>query len=135
MPLIHPPFTQSRPVRSRADILSIEQARPLAEALPVRSTYEIFCNSAHAFADKTALTFLRTADPADAPIRWSYRRLLAGIHQTANALHALGLQSTDAVAGDEMSGTDGDQRRDRGQVRRLAQGGRMWTSRGIWRSR
>ena len=98
MPLIHPPFTQSRPVRSRADILSIEQARPLAEALPVRSTYEIFCNSAHAFADKTALTFLRTADPADAPIRWSYRRLLAGIHQTANALHALGLQSTDAVA-------------------------------------
>lgn len=98
MPVIHPPFSQTHPVRSRADILRIEQARPLAEALPVRSTYEIFCNSAAAFGDKTALTFLRTADPADAPIRWSYRQLLAGIHQTANALHSLGLQPTDAVA-------------------------------------
>ena len=101
MPVIHPPFSQAHPVRSRADILRIEQARPLAEALPVRSTYEIFCNSAAAFGDKTALTFLRTADPADLsqpPIRWSYRQLLAGIHQTANALHALGLQPTEAVA-------------------------------------
>lgn len=101
MPVIHPPFSQAHPVRSRADILRVEQARPLAEALPVRSTYEIFCNSAAAFGDKTALTFLRTADPADLsqpPIRWSYRQLLAGIHQTANALHALGLQPTEAVA-------------------------------------
>jgi len=98
MPVIHPPFSQAHPVRSRADILRVEQARPLAEALPVRSTYEIFCNSAAAFGDKTALTFLRTADPADAPIRWSYRQLLAGIHQTANALHSLGFQPTDAVA-------------------------------------
>lgn len=101
MPVIHPPFSQAHPVRSRADILRVEQARPLAQALPVRSTYEIFCNSAAAFGDKTALTFLRTADPADSsqpPIRWSYRQLLAGIHQTANALHSLGLQPTDAVA-------------------------------------
>ena len=101
MPVIHPPFSQAHPVRSRADILRIEQARPLAQALPVRSTYEIFCNSAAAFGDKTALTFLRTADPADSsqpPIRWSYRQLLAGIHQTANALHTLGLKPTDAVA-------------------------------------
>lgn len=98
MPVIHPPFSQAHPVRSRADILRIEQARPLAEALPVRSTYEIFCNSAAAFGDKTALTFLRTADPADTPIRWSYRQLLAGIHQTANALHSLGFEPTDAVA-------------------------------------
>ena len=98
MPVIHPPFSQAHPVRSRADILRVEQARPLAEALPVRSTYEIFCNSAAAFGDKTAFTFLRTADPADAPIRWSYRQLLAGIHQTANALHSLGFQPTDAVA-------------------------------------
>ncbi|MBV8619556.1 MAG: acyl-CoA synthetase [Curvibacter sp.] len=98
MPVIHPPFSQAHPVRSRADILRIEQARPLAEALPVRSTYELFCNSAAAFGDKPALTFLRSADPAEAPIRWSYRQLLAGIHQTANALHALGLKPDEAVA-------------------------------------
>ena len=48
-------------------------------------------------ATRTALTFLRTADPADEPMRWSYAELLAGIHQTANLLHALGVGPDDAV--------------------------------------
>ena len=91
------PFAATRAVRTLDDVRAIE-ATPLAEALPVHSTYEIFCNSAHAFGDKTALTFLRSADPAEAPIRWSYRQLLGGIHQTANALHALGVGPNDAVA-------------------------------------
>ncbi len=71
---------------------------PLGQALPVRSTYEIFCNAARAFGNKTALTFLRTGDPDDSPIRWSYDALLAGIHQTANALHSLGFGPQDTVA-------------------------------------
>jgi acyl-coenzyme A synthetase/AMP-(fatty) acid ligase len=62
----------------------------------VRSTYEIFRNAGAAFGDKTALTFLRTGNPADAPIRWSYAELLAGIHQTANLLHTLGVGPDDA---------------------------------------
>ncbi|MDD0817096.1 acyl-CoA synthetase [Curvibacter sp. HBC28] len=94
----HAPFRQTLRVHSLADIRRIEALAPLAQAMPVRSTYEIMCNSAAAFGDKTALTFLRSADPADAPIRWSYRQLLAGIHQTANALHRLGVQPSDAVA-------------------------------------
>lgn len=91
------PFSPSFPIRSLADVERLEET-PLHEALTVRSTYEIFCNAAAAFGGKTALTFLRTADPADAPIRWSFDELLAGIHQTANALHALGVGPTDAVA-------------------------------------
>jgi fatty-acyl-CoA synthase len=91
------PFSPSFPVRSIEDVRRLEQT-PLAEALTVRSTYEIFRNAAAAFGDKTALTFLRTADPADQPIRWSYAELLAGIHQTANMLHALGVGPEDAVA-------------------------------------
>ncbi len=91
------PFSPSFPIRSLADVQRLEET-PLHEALTVRSTYEIFCNAAAAFGGKTALTFLRTADPADAPIRWSFDDLLAGIHQTANALHALGVGPTDAVA-------------------------------------
>lgn len=91
------PFSPSFPVRSIEDVRRLEET-PLAEALTVRSTYEIFRNAAAAFGDKTALTFLRTADPADAPIRWSYAELLAGIHQTANMLHALGVGPKDAVA-------------------------------------
>ena len=92
-----PPFSATTRVTSLADVRQIE-ATPLSEALTVRSTYEIFRSSAHTFGDKTALGFLRTADPAEEPVRWSYSQLLAGIHQTANALHALGIGPTDAVA-------------------------------------
>lgn len=91
------PFRPARPVRSLADIQALEQT-PLAQALTVRSTYEIFRNAGHAFGDKTALTFLRTGNPDDAPIRWSYAELLARIHQTANLLHDLGVGPNDAVA-------------------------------------
>jgi len=97
-PAIAAPFSAAFPIRSLADLQRLEQARPLAEALTVRSTYEIFRNSAAAFGSKPALTFLRTGDPDDAPIRWSYAELLAGIHQTANALHRLGVGPGDAVA-------------------------------------
>ncbi|HMS26443.1 MAG TPA: acyl-CoA synthetase [Burkholderiaceae bacterium] len=92
-----PPFEPLFPI-SCADDVSRLEAIPLDQALSVRSTYEIFCNSAHAFGDKTALTFLTSADPNQEPIRWSYAELLAGIHQTANLLHRLGLTPNDAVA-------------------------------------
>ncbi len=91
------PFGAPAPVRGLADIRRIE-ATPLHEALTVRSTYEIFRNAGAAFGDKTALTFLRTGEPEDEPIRWSYAELLAGIHQTANLLHSLGVGPRDAVA-------------------------------------
>ena len=91
------PFRPTLPVRSLADIRKLEET-PLEQALTVRSTYEIFRNAGAAFGGKTALTFLRTGNPADAPIRWSYAELLARIHQTANVLHALGVGPEDAVA-------------------------------------
>ncbi len=91
------PFSAPFPIRSIEDIRRLEQT-PLDEAVTVRSTYEIFRNSAQAFGDKTALSFLRSGDPADTPIRWSYAELLRGIHQTANLLHALGVVPSDAVA-------------------------------------
>ena len=96
-PRIAAPFSASFPIRSLADIRRLEET-PLDEALTVRSTYEIFRNAGAAFGDKTALTFLRTGNPADEPIRWSYAELLARIHQTANMLHALGVGPDDAVA-------------------------------------
>ncbi|CAN7211037.1 acyl-CoA synthetase [Variovorax paradoxus] len=91
------PFRPTLPVRSLADIRRLEET-PLEDALTVRSTYEIFRNAGAAFGGKTALTFLRTGNPADAPIRWSYAELLARIHQTANMLHTLGVGPQDAVA-------------------------------------
>lgn len=65
------PFRPGFLIRSLADIRRLE-ATPLHEALTVRSTYDIFRNAGAAFADKTALTFLHTADPTDAPICWSF---------------------------------------------------------------
>jgi len=90
------PFTAQFPIRSQADIRRLEET-PLAQALTLRSTYEIFRSSAEAFGDKAALTFLRTANPHDEPVRWSYAELLAGIHQTANLLHRFGVRASDAI--------------------------------------
>ncbi len=95
-PPIAPPFSAPFPVKTAADVQRLA-ARPLADTLTVQSTYEIFRNSAAAFGARTALTFLRSADPDDAPIRWTYNELLAGIHQTANLLHSLGIGAGDAV--------------------------------------
>src|SRR4029077_21184853 len=39
-----------------------------------------------------------TGEPGDAPIRWSYAELLAGIHRTANLLHSPGVGPRDTVA-------------------------------------
>lgn len=96
-PPLSPPFAPAFPIRTADDVRRLE-AVPLAQALTVRSTYEIIRNSAHAFGDKTALTFLPTADPAAEPVRWSFAQLLAGVHQTANLLHRMGLGPTDTVA-------------------------------------
>jgi fatty-acyl-CoA synthase len=90
------PFTAPFPIRSLVDIRRLEET-PLADALTLGSTYEIFQSSAAAFGDKTALTFLRTANVQDEPVRWSYAELLAGIHQTANLLHRMGVLPGDAI--------------------------------------
>ncbi|MEX3011087.1 acyl-CoA synthetase [Hoeflea sp. TYP-13] len=91
------PFAPSHPIRSTADIRRLEET-PLEDAFAVNSTYEIFAESARAFGNKTALTFLRTGDPGDAPLRLSYRELFEGITRAANLFHELGVEKGDAVA-------------------------------------
>ncbi|WP_082876860.1 acyl-CoA synthetase [Hydrogenophaga crassostreae] len=91
------PFSPAMPVRTPEDVRALELT-PLAEAVTPRSTYELVRNSAHAFGHKTAFTFLPTAEPGGPAIRWSFNALLAGVHQTANALHRLGIQPGDAIA-------------------------------------
>jgi fatty-acyl-CoA synthase len=91
------PFAPMRPVQTPDDVRALERT-PLEQAVTPRSTYELIRNAAHAFGDKTALTFLPTAEPGAAAVRWSFARLLTSVHQTANALHGLGLKPGDAVA-------------------------------------
>jgi fatty-acyl-CoA synthase len=94
---IQPPFSPSRPIRTLADVRYLERT-PLQVAMPVHSTYELLRNSAHVFANKVALSFLTSANPDDAPLEWTFAELLAGVHQTANLLHRLGVQPNDAIA-------------------------------------
>lgn len=94
---LHPPFAPVRRVMTPDDVRTLEQT-PRAQAVRPSSTYELIRNSAHAFGNKTALTFLPTAEPGAPAVRWSYAELLARVNQTANALHRLGLQPSDAVA-------------------------------------
>ena len=56
------PFAPSFPIRSEADVRRLEET-PLEQAFTERSTYDIFCSSAKAFGNKTALTFLQSARP------------------------------------------------------------------------
>ena len=90
-------LTVSSPVQTLADIQRTE-AIPLAEAMPWASTYELIRASAQVHAEQPALTFLHTGQPGGKSTTWTYRRLLQGIHQTANMLHQLGVGPQDAVA-------------------------------------
>jgi fatty-acyl-CoA synthase len=90
-------LTVSSPVSSLAAIRQIE-ATPLAQAMPWASTYDLIAASARAHADQAALTFLHTAQPGGAATCWTYRELLQGIHQTANALHGLQVGPQDVTA-------------------------------------
>ena len=91
------PFAPSHPIRSIADIRRLEET-PLEDAYSVESTYEIFAESARAFGDKTALTFLLEGDPDVAPIRVSYANLFRDITRAANLFHEMGIKPGNAVA-------------------------------------
>jgi fatty-acyl-CoA synthase len=91
------PFRSPHLVRSLADLRRLEHA-PVEEAVGVDSTYALIRDVARAWPDRPALSFLRSADPAQRPDRWTYAELLAGVHRTANLLHRLGVAPTDAVA-------------------------------------
>jgi acyl-CoA synthetase (AMP-forming)/AMP-acid ligase II len=66
--------------------------------MPWASTYDLIAASARAHADQAALTFLHSAQPGGAATCWTYRELLQGIHQTANALHGLQVGPQDVTA-------------------------------------
>lgn len=91
------PFSQRFPIKSEQDICRLEQT-PFEQALAVTNTYQLFQNSARAFGESTALTFLVTADPEQPPVRCSYAELFTGITQTANLLYSLGIRENDVIA-------------------------------------
>ncbi len=87
-----------RGVCTLADVERLEQQAPWQDSIPAQDTYSLLRAACDRWPTRIALRLL-LAGTADAPTRdFRYRDLLDGVHRTANALHALGVQSGDAVA-------------------------------------
>lgn len=80
-----------------ADIHTLEQTAVSDLALP-NSTYELLQNAAATYGDKVALRFLPKATLDEQSINLSFRQLFAGVTQTANALHQLGVDKHSVVS-------------------------------------
>lgn len=83
--------------RGLADIEALERT-PYDEAIPARTTYGLIARAAQRYADRTAFSYLPDGELATAPLRTSYRELLANIHRAANLFRRLGVGPLDAVA-------------------------------------
>jgi fatty-acyl-CoA synthase len=90
-----PPITGQ--FRYAADLESIE-AVPWRARMAATDTYTLLRDACLRHADRVALRLLRAGRP-DAGVRSvRYAELLDGVHRTANALHALGVQRDVPVA-------------------------------------
>jgi fatty-acyl-CoA synthase len=91
------PLTAPRVVRTLVDVEQIE-ATPWQASIPAQDTYHLLRSAYMRWPERIALRLLLAGD-ASAPTRdLSYGELLEGVHRTANALHALGVEPGAAVS-------------------------------------
>jgi fatty-acyl-CoA synthase len=83
--------------QSEADIAKYE-GTPLSERLNHISTYDMLKESALKHLNDPCFTFLVTGEVDETPVIWSYKDMLANLHQAANLFHFLGLKHNEAVA-------------------------------------
>ncbi len=91
---------QYRPANFRMtglDALAELESTPYDQLQLPHSTYQLFCELADTYEDRTAMQFLAQGTLEEAPFRYSYRELLQRITQTANAFYERGVNSTDTV--------------------------------------
>ncbi|NOX60665.1 MAG: acyl-CoA synthetase [Chloroflexi bacterium] len=84
-------------VATMADVMAIEQT-PLTERNLPTSTYDAIRRGAAIDPDAPALHFFLQGEHYAKNVSYSYRQLLAALHQTANLFHSLGLGPNDAVS-------------------------------------
>ena len=87
-------------IRSVIDVRGLE-GRPYDEVVPWRSVPQVLEASAARWPDRTAITWLRSADPDDtdrAPRAWTYAELMGDVRRAANAFRAAGLAEGESVA-------------------------------------
>src|SRR6266852_7460739 len=88
---------QDMPLRTIQHLEAIEHV-PGASRLTVHSTYELIREAAAKDPERTAIKVLTEGDQSDRPGHLSYGSLLNTIHQTANLLADLGIESGDVIA-------------------------------------
>ena len=88
---------QDMPLRTIQDLEAIEHV-PGASRLTVHSTYELIRDAAINDPERTAIEVLTEGDQSDRPGRLSYGSLLNNLHQTANLLADLSVESGDVIA-------------------------------------
>jgi fatty-acyl-CoA synthase len=76
------------PIRDLGDVRRIE-SRPYAEFMPHASVTAALQDSARRHAERRALTFITSADPAAAPRGWTYREFVDTVLRTANLFRRL----------------------------------------------
>lgn len=79
------------------DIEAIEQ-HDIKTLATYSSTYALLASSAAQHQDKCALRFLLGGSADEDAFTYSYRDLFKAVTQTANALHALGVEASDTVS-------------------------------------
>lgn len=85
-------------IKTIADVRQLESTGPWQTLAPATNTYDLLRLACQKYSNRTALQFL-TSGQADAPtVRQTYAELLQSVHQTANALHALGVTPTSPIA-------------------------------------
>lgn len=91
-----PPFEVLHTIRNLEDVRAAERAQP-RDALPWKSTWDVFRAAAEHFGERPALTFLPTGELGEEPRRFTHHELFTHITQAANLLHRVGVGPRDAV--------------------------------------
>ncbi len=84
-------------VKSANEVNALEQI-PYEARVTTESIYALFQAITEAFPENTALTFLPTGIPDEAPTCITYRQLLEKINQTANMFHRLGMGPKNTIS-------------------------------------
>ncbi len=83
-------------IENLADIEALEKV-PLEERIREKNTYDLLEKGAYINPNAMALTFLKSGEAWETPVRFTYRDFMGKIRQTANLFHDLGVGPQEVV--------------------------------------
>ena len=83
-------------IQNLADIEALEKV-PLQERIQEKNTYALLEKGAQINPQAIALTFLKSGEDWQSPVRFTYRDFMGKIRQTANLFHDLGVGPREVI--------------------------------------